>query len=75
MDAEQRTCSFAQSLQERNHRRKPGRIIVTGVSHIHDLPCDEIWQIMKGGADIEGTIRVRALAPSDNLFHKYKFKT
>lgn len=71
MDAEQRTDSSAQSLQEGNLRRKTGRIIVTGVSHINDLPCDEIWQIMRGGADISGTVRVRALAPGDNLFHKY----
>ena len=57
--------------QNDNNYKTTGRVIVTGVSHIKELPCDEIWQIMRGGPDIDGAIRVRALAPGDNLFHQY----
>jgi len=34
IDAKQKSGSSVQSLQEGNHRRKRGRIIVTDVSHI-----------------------------------------
>ncbi len=36
-----------------------------------DITYDEAWQIMRGGPEIEGAVRVRALAPGDVLFKQY----
>ncbi len=71
MDIEQSTYSNNHSLQNTGIQCKTGRVIVTAVSHIKEVSCDEVWQIMRGGPDIGGAVRVKALAPGDNLFHQY----
>ncbi|MBM7853901.1 uncharacterized protein YeaO (DUF488 family) [Desulfohalotomaculum tongense] len=51
--------------------KKEGLVITTNVSSLKKLKCDQIWLIARAGKEIPGTLRVRELAPSKQLFQRY----
>ena len=46
-------------------------LFTTSVSAIKRTRADEYWLVTRGGGDIAGTVRVKDLAPSPELFQRY----
>jgi len=48
-----------------------GYVITASISSIKNIDCDEIWQITRSGKYLDGTVLVKNLSPSPELFNIY----